>query len=453
MIKKLLFWTILSFGVISDTDWIKKNVSDTITDLFLNEFVIWEANAWNRQDNYNKYYNDNYCNFYPYTNYCYNKNIKIVPEDVEKELTELTRIYKKVPNYLKDKVLSQLWDIEKKINFKDKKKDENIKMIINCLKRNIQENKDFDINIVKEKITNDRQNKKIEEEITNWDYSNINLLSKISMDTIIKLNKYKGNTINLNWLKKINDLQVYYLKNLKKDLLLNWLTKITKDQAYYFSMKFEWWLHLDWLTNITDKQLVYLVNFWGTYLSLNWLKKISDNQAIHLSNFNWALLALDWLTKITVSQAKILSSFRWDSLSLNWLETITDKKAAHLSQLNDVYLSLNWLTKISDNQTKQLFKIWHISLSLKWVKNMSKSQIDSFYNSKLELRYLVLWIKHLSDKQFEYLKRFNSRFLVLPNLKLTEKQFMRLAFNTQKFLVVSKEYRSKIKKYRYNSYR
>ena len=162
--------------------------------------------------------------------------------------------------------------------------------------------------------------------------------------------------------------------------------------------------------NWTDpKELLSQIKKWE-------ITEITDDQAEILAKYESGSLNLDWLEKITENQAEIISHFKWFSIYLRWLTNISDDLLELLMLHGWVRLNKEFgdkLYKIENNIREIVNKInsWEIEMTDEHAELLSKQRL-----------ILQLWIKKISDKQFEIISKYNANLMLDRLETITDKQ-------------------------------
>ena len=168
---------------------------------------------------------------------------KLSPEEVKRQLIEMAKKYKTVPEEEKEEVMAKLNSLEKSMNRERKWASKAVKWMINDLKKDLKNNKNFDIDNEYMDLSEEEfqeRNDKIQKEIANWNYKNTYKLTKITDESIDLLSNFKWETLQLWWLIEISDYQAERLSSFDNPYLeLHSVKKITDTQAAYLS-KYKW---------------------------------------------------------------------------------------------------------------------------------------------------------------------------------------------------------------------
>lgn len=166
--------------------------------------------------------------------------------------------------------------------------------------------------------------------------------------------------------------------SMAKNIIENWwdtreIKALTVELARQLIDKYEWdTLDLSWLKDVDNGVLGALVNFKWKKLNLSWISSLDDQKAFLLSTFHGEDLDLSWITNLNESEAWILASFKWKVIHLNGLTDIEKVTAEKFANFWWDTLIL-WMENETPENIKKFNRFgWELLFCDKWGNIISK---------------------------------------------------------------------------------
>ena len=361
--------------------------------------------------------------------------------DLKQQLIELSINYTFLSENDKKYVSNQLDEIESKYNDSLLESNNDIKYILEDLKRDLSldwqkfdidsiDNDDNLLFTVRESFSNlfSKFESKLEvKDIIKalWGDIDISFESKtlvindvdVLSDKQMKILSQYNWDLNLSCLREISDYQAQILSNNDNSLDISGLIKLSDYQSKVLS-SYPGYLEFNSLEELWDNQLKNLSKH-GRDLSLIWLKQLTDNQVESLSKYTWSL-TLNVLKTLTNKQIDILSKYNGSRLDL--LIDGNSLNDSNLSKFNQYWWNLRLNLDLTDSQAEILsnFHVKSLTLHGNWSWKLSENQIKSLseFKGRLNLQSLT----EITDNQAEILSNFQGNHLQINSLQLTNKQ-------------------------------